>query len=267
MEKKKYPIERRLKWTCPEGGGAPLLTMPNIPKPLHRVNPRLIMGEAAWNKARKKAYFDAGYKSEISGTLCAEPGSLHAHEVYDINYVTGICTFKRVCAITPLEHVYFIHSGRMLTLWRSGNPLYPTAKVLEGIENGFNIIHEWNKTHLRRQKLKVYETMLEFLDYEEIAEPIEKLIEKYNIEFWGEDTKRRCDWGDWKLVIAKEDGTKEEYGTPYANHEEWVQAMVEASKTDNVRQAENPFKDGAYDEIEKLIKEEYEEEGKDRTGL
>lgn len=236
--------------------------MPNIPKPLHRVNPRIIMGEYAWTKARKKAYFDAKYRSEISGELCATPGSLHAHEVYDINYVTGTCVFRRICAITPLEHVYFIHSGRMLTLWKNKNPLYPTEKVLEGLENGFKLIYKWNKEHPRKPKLKVYETILEYLDYDELAEPVEKLIDKYEIEFWGEDRKRRCDWEDWKLVIVKEDGTKEEHYTPYANQEEWEKAMVEANKADNVRKAENPFVGGAFDEVDKLLSESTEEEEK-----
>lgn len=250
----KYPIEFRLKWTAPEEGGAPLLTMPNIPKPLHGVNPRTIMGEAAWTKARKAAYYKAGYKSEISGMLCAEPGSLHAHEVYDVNYVTGVCTFKRICAITPKEHVYFIHSGRMITLWKSDNPLYTTEKVLDGVENGFKLIYEWNKTHKHSEKLKAYQTFLEYLKQPELKEPMERLIEKYEIEFWGEDTKRMCDWEDWKLVIAKGE-RREEYPTPYANFSEWEEAMKVASKKDTIRQIDNPFVGGAYDEIDKILKD------------
>ena len=251
---KKYPIELKLKWTAPKEGGAPLLTMPNIPKPLHGVNPRTIMGDQAWTKARKKAYYDAGYKSEISGILSARPGSLHAHEVYDINYVTGECTFKRICAITPMEHVYFIHSGRMLTLWKNKNPLYTTKKVLEGVENGFKLINEWNKTHHRNQKLKVYKTFLEYLKQDELREPMEKLIEKYDIEFWGEDEKRMCDWEDWKLMIVKEGRKPEVYPTPYPDYKAWEEAMKDASANDTIRQIENPFKGGAFDEIENLLK-------------
>ena len=252
----KYKVAKKLKWVCPKDGGAPLLTMPNIPKPLHAVNPRLIMGDAAWNKARKKAYFDAGYRSEISGKLCAEPGSLHAHEVYDINYVTGVCTFKRICAITPQEHVYFIHSGRMITMWKNKNPLYTTDKVLAGVENGFKLIYDWNKCHRKREKLKVYKTFLEYLKHDELREPMEKLIEKYEIEFWGEDTKHMCDWEDWKLVIIDKDGNREEHPTPYANEEAWAVAMEERAKQDTIRQINNPFAGGAFDEIDKIIKEE-----------
>lgn len=259
---KKYPIEKRLKWECPEEGGAPLLTMPNIPKPLHAVAPRAIMGEQAWTKVRKRAYYDAGYRSEISRVLSAGPGGLHAHEVYDINYVTGICKFKRVCAITPQEHVYFIHSGRMLTLWKNGNPLYSTERVLAGIENGFKLIYEWNKAHPRRKKLKVYQTILEYLKYPELADKLEELIDKYEIEFWGEDVKHMCDWEDWKLMIGDK-----EYPTPYANYQAWEEAMKVKSAEDTQRQVQNPFTGGVYDEINKLLKEEYEEESKSREGL
>lgn len=256
----KYPVERKLKWTAPEGGGAPLLTMPNIPKPLHGVNPRLIMGEAEWTKTRKKAYFDAGYKSEISGILCAEPGSLHAHEVYSINYVTGTCRFKKICAITPLEHVYFIHSGRAITMWKNKNPLYSTDKLLKGVENGFKLIYEWNQTHPREKKLKAYQTFLEYLKQEELREPMEELIDKYEIKFWGEDTKRMCDWEDWKLLIPdKKTGVLKIYPTPYKDYRAWEEAMAEKAKTDTIRQVDNPFTTGAYDEIEKILKEEYNE--------
>ena len=256
----KATIERRLKWECPEEGGAPLLTMPNIPKPLHAVNPRLIMGETAWTKVRKKAYYDAGYRSEISGILSASPGGLHAHEVYDINYVTGVCTFKRVCAITPQEHVYFIHSGRAITMWKNHNPLYTTEKLLAGVENGFKLIYEWNKSHPHRPKLKAYQTFVDYLKYPEISEEMLRLIKKYEIQFWGEDLKRACDWEDWKLVIKNPDGTKSEYPTPYADYQAWEEAMQERAKQDNVRQLNSPFAGGSYDEINKILKEEYEEE-------
>lgn len=252
-KRNKYVVKKKLRWSCPKTGGAPLLTMPNIPKPLHAVNPRLIMGDAAWAKVRKKAYYDAGYRSEISGILRAEPGGLHAHEVYDINYKTGLCTFKRVCAITPQEHVYFIHSGRMITMWKNKNPLYTTEKVLEGVENGFKIIYEWNKIH--KGKLRVYDTFLDYLDYDELRPEMERLIEKYEIEFWQEDKAKQCKWGDWKLIIPHDDETEDKYPTPYADYEAWEEAMKKASEKDTIRQMNSPFVGGAFDEISNILKE------------
>lgn len=248
---KKYPIELRTKWECPTEGGAPLLTMPNIVKPLQGqgCQPRTILGGPAWDRLRKRTYYLANYKSEISGMDLSTPGMCHAHELFDVDYEKGAATFKRCVCISPMEHVYFIHSGRMITLWKQKNPLYTTEKVLEGVENGFKLIHEWNKSHPDEPKLKAYYVFLEYLKHEELRPKMEELIDKYEIEFWGEDKKKLADWGDWKLIFGKK-----EYPTPYKNYTAWEEAMEVASKNDVVRQTENPFTGGAYDEIAELLK-------------
>lgn len=251
MEKRKYPIEKRNKWKCPEGGGAPLLTMPNIVKPLQGqgCQPRTILGASVWDRLRKRTYFLAGYKSEISGVDLSKPGMCHAHELFDVDYKQGTATFKRCVCISPEEHIYFIHSGRMVTLYKRRNPLYSAKKVLDGVENGFKLIHDWNKAHPKETKLKAYQTLLELLKQEEIADKVEELIDKYEIEFWGEDTKNMAEWKEWKLIFGKK-----EYPTPYENCQAWEEAMKIASKNDTVRKASNPFKGGAYDEISAILK-------------
>lgn len=254
MEKKKYPIELRTKWKCPEDGGAPLLTMPNLPKPLHTVCPRNIIGGPAWEKMRKRGYYMAHYKSEISGEDGSDPGALHFHEAYDIDYEKGISTFKRGFAITPLEHVYFIHSGRAITLYKNKNVLYSATKLLEGAEHGFKLIHEWNKEHPNEPKLKAYKTFLEYLKQDELRPRMEELIDKYEIEFWGEDTKKFAEWGDWKMVMIV-NGREKEYPTPYPDYQAWEEAMKTAAAKDTIRKIENPFRGGAFDEISALLKE------------
>ena len=247
---KKYPVEKRTKWECPEEGGAPLLTMPPLPKPCHRLCPRNIMGRSEWDKTRKRVYFLAGYKSEISGDDMSVPGGAHNHEGYDIDYARGTCTFKRYFAITPLEHVYFIHSGRAITLHKNKNPLYPASKLLEGAEHGFKLIYEWNKAHPDEPKLKVHDTFLDWLKCPDLTERMEKLIDKYEIEFWTEDSKKRAPWGSWRMIY---DG--KEYPTPYADYHAWEEAMKEQGKEDAERRAFNPFTGKIYDEIYKILKE------------
>lgn len=252
---KDFEVELRTKWECPEEGGAPLLTMPNIPKPLQGpgCQPRTILGAKAWDLMRKRAYYSAGYKSEISGDDGSTPGGLHAHEAYDIDYETGTSTFKRVFAITPLEHVYFIHSGRAITLYKQGNPLYSANKLLEGVEHGFQLIYDWNKEHPKEPKLKAYHVFLEYLKHEELAEKMTELIDKYEIEFWGEDVKRMAEWSDWKLMIGKK-----AHPTPYANYKAWEEAMEKASKSDVIRRIESPFKGGIFDEVAKILEDSKE---------
>lgn len=250
---KKYPIELRTKWECPTDGGAPLLTMPNLPKPLHTVCPRNIVGGPTWEKMRKRGYYTANYKSEISGEDGSTPGALHFHEAYDIDYEKGVSTFKRGFAITPLEHVYFIHSGRAITLYKKKNPLYSANKLLEGAEHGFKLIHDWNVAHPDKPPLKAYQTFLKYLRFEELAPRVEELISKYKIEFWGEDKKKMAEWGDWKMVMIVK-GREKEYPTPYPNYAAWEEAMHLASEKDTIRQIDSPFKGGAFDEIENLLK-------------
>lgn len=244
----KYKIEKKLKWVCPEENDAQILAGPNLVKPLHGMNPRTIMGDNAWGKLRKRTYYLANYKCQICGEDCSSPGAMDAHELYSINYVTGEARFAKVIGICKNCHNFY-HSGRMFTLCKNKNPLYQPEKVLSIVEHGFRLIYEWNKKHHRKDKIKAYAIFLEYLKQPELAETMEKLIDKYEMEFWGEDTKHICDWEDWKLIFGKR-----EYPTPYKDYQAWEEAMEIASKNDVVRKAENPFVGGAFDEISNILK-------------
>ena len=102
-----------------------ILLHPNIPKPLHLVNPRTILGGAWWEKTRKESYvkyegnefrchacgiekYDAPYRSW-----------LEAHEMYKIDYTTGRVEFTDVVALCHSCHNY-IHRGRLQSLLAKG---------------------------------------------------------------------------------------------------------------------------------------------------
>ena len=142
MERKDYKVEKIKQWRCPEGTGAPLITMPNVPRPLHGLPPRKLMGDTTWNRVRKRCYYDAGYKCEICGE---EPpkGQLHAHELYTYDFAEGTGTFERCIAVCKKCHD-FIHSGRLVTMFKNGNMLYPKSYLLTVVEKGFKIISEYN---------------------------------------------------------------------------------------------------------------------------
>ena len=68
------------------------LTHPNIPKPLHGMNPRSILGKEWWDIKRREAYATHNYCC----WACGIPKSkakyhnwLEGHETYQINYKIG----------------------------------------------------------------------------------------------------------------------------------------------------------------------------------
>lgn len=235
-------------WTAPEGGGAPLLTMPNVPHPLHGLAPRTIMGSAAWKAYREQVYAEHDDVCEICGQkLCGKlKGDYplhHAHEVYDIDYEAKTCTFIRACCICPACHTGFIHSGRAITMYKNHMPLWSKEVLLDGAEHGFELVHKWNKLHPDSQ-LKVFQTIEEWLKEPSLKEELQALIDQYEIQFYHvPDTDTKKDWGKWKLIY---DDT--EYYSPYQSKEEW-KAMMDKN---NHREAENNKQLFSGDEFEEL---------------
>lgn len=251
----KYDVKIIDRWIPPTEGGdlRPLVAMPNIPRPLHGVNPRTILGVSTWNHMRKGCYFKAGDTCQICGYHPDNLKHRHGHEVYDIDYANGVATFKGVFCLCSLCHLGCIHTGRALTLWKKGNPLYPTEFLLKGAEHAFTIISSYNQDNPGKE-LRAYSTFLDYLKFDELKEPMEKLIEQYGIKFYTE-VENMVKWGDWKLIIGNR-----EYPTPYATEEDWVNTMEEREAKDTARIAqknmEEKFSGGAYDILRALMNEQ-----------
>ncbi len=234
-------------WNAPAKNGAKLLTMPNIPTPLQGpgCQPRTIFGASAWNKIRKKCYADADYHCEACGKDCHD-STLHAHEVYNINYKEHTVTFIRVVALCPLCHLGGIHTGRNLTLYKRGVPYVTKQSMLDGAENAFTIISAYNKTHKRR--LKAFSTFVDYSRQPELHDEMERLIKKYDMEFYRINEKSWCgkNWNKWKLII---DGV--EYPTPYETREDWEKAMEKNNDNNRINNSKLSFSE----ELNKIIDE------------
>ena len=226
---KEFDVKLVTKWECPEGGGAPIITMPNIPKPLHHQNPRNLLGAAVWNRMRRRCYTLADMTCEICGNR-QEKGYCDAHELYDIDYATGTSRFVRTICLCRLCHRYGIHTGRCVTLFKDGNPIMTKDVLLAGAENAFSLVSEWNKKHKEEEPLRLYANWLEYLRCEELNQPMRELIKKYKAKFYMEDPKQTAKWSSWSLWIGDR-----EYPTPYENEKAWRKAMEEASKKDSAR--------------------------------
>lgn len=250
LDEKDFKIERRKTWECPDGTGVPLITMPNVPKPLHGIPPRVIMGQTTWDKVRKRCYYDAGYKCEICGVDFADIKPRYAaHELYTYDYEEGVGRFERCIAICAKCHDA-IHSGRLITMYKQGNPLYPKAYVLGVVEHCFKLVHDYNKEH--DEKLKLYNTFLRYLKVPELYGDMIKMIIKYDIEFYSEPL-HCADWEKWKMVWCGK-----EFPTPYKSYNDWESAMEERSELDTKRIAAktNPFKGDVFDVIKDILEGE-----------
>lgn len=227
-------MRTQTNWEAPEGGGAPLLTMSNIPRPLHLLAPRTIMGTTQWNKLRQDCYERCDYTCEACGAKCAK-GKCHAHEVYDIDFESCTATFNRAVGLCAACHVGFIHSGRAITCYTNHIPLWTKEYMLANAEHGFSLIDDWNKKHPKDEPLRVWQTVKRWLEEPSLAIEMKELVEKYNIKFWRAPNAEgeNGSWSKWKLVY---DGA--EYYSPYASREEY-----EAKMEENNSQLENRPKD------------------------
>lgn len=237
------------RWEVPENTTA-IIAMPNIPRPLHLQNPRNLLGTATWNRMRRACYAAANMTCEICGKKL-ERGMADAHEVYDIDYENGTAVFKRTVCACRLCHRYGIHSGRCITLYKSGNPLMSRETLLSGAENVFTIISSYNSTH-GDKPLRCYSTMIEYLKCDELREPMLDLIKKYEISFYSEDPKTMAKWGDWNLVIGNK-----HYPTPYKNEKAWKEAMEKQGDKDTDRilqkKMDKIFSGEVYNELNKIL--------------
>jgi len=99
-----------------------ILLHPNIPKPVHGIAPRLILGSSWWNRTRKAACASQRFHCHACGVhsdaAIIRPW-LEGHEMYDIDYTAGTVTYKHTVALCHACH-NFIHSGRLKLLYDTG---------------------------------------------------------------------------------------------------------------------------------------------------
>lgn len=228
-------------WECPDDNGAKILSMPNIFPALHGkgLQPRTIYGANTWNFLRKNCYFRADYKSEISGI---EPGKgrLHCHELFKIDYARQESEFVRLIALSKEEHD-FIHSGRLITLYKEGNMYVPKSYLLSVVENGFKIISDYNKKHPDEEPVRCYGTFLQYLRIPSLEKEMLELIKEYDIKFYNEVLPPSKLWKGWHVIVGNK-----RYDSPYKSQSDWEEAMKAARKSDYTRNLQNPFDSATY---------------------
>ena len=161
-----------------------ILLHPNIPKPLHGINPRSVHGKGWWDRVRQQVYA----QHDFTCWACGVPKSrakyhnwLEAHEIYKFDYAIGRVTFVRLCALCHACHNY-IHDGRMLMLVSQGK--MKETKRQEILAHGEEVLY----------KAGFDRTKPELPDTPEVP------------------------WGDWHMIIDEQ-----KYYSCFSGYSEWLE--------------------------------------------
>lgn len=213
----KYDIKEITEWKAPKDNGVAILTMPNVPLPLHTLAPRTIMGQKKWDIVRKREYMRQDYTCAATGQVLGH-GKCHLHELYSIDYAHQTAAFERYAVLDPALHTRFIHSGRAITLFEAGDKQMSRQGLLRTLEDGFALIAKYNTEHYEDEPLRVSATFLDWAKNPMLGRDVNGLIEKYKMKFYTFNKKyiNAKNWGKWKLIY---DG--KEYKGKFATQEEW----------------------------------------------
>jgi len=99
-----------------------LLLCENVPKPMHCVAPRNVLGSVWWNQTRQVAYESTSFHCLACGVWKhnAEYRQwLEGHEYFSVDYKAGRMTYIETVPLCHLCH-NAIHSGRLAALLEKG---------------------------------------------------------------------------------------------------------------------------------------------------
>ena len=168
-----------------------ILLHPNIPKPLHSLSPRTLLGKTWWDNERKKAYSKHDYHCMACGIYAPwnnvkevfeTEQKLHAHEAYDINYGERTAELVEIVAICPTCHNY-IHSGRTQAMYDKG--IYDEEDCWYIFTHGNSVLIDAS------------------------ISPFKKKVDSRTYE---------KEWGDWRLII-----NKKKYKSKFKSYKEFLE--------------------------------------------
>lgn len=137
MAKKKKPLVEKLESQPPKRVWTPrpeILLDPPVPVSLSGTAPRVVLGQAWWNKERGAASF----KTNWCCIVCEErPRRLEGHERYEVDWLLGTATYLETVPLCPRCHS-FIHPGFLRAEVKAGNKTSQEADEI--IERGWNIL-------------------------------------------------------------------------------------------------------------------------------
>lgn len=169
-----------------------LLCHPNIPKPLHGVAPRVVMGKKWWDEKRQAAYAKNNQHCWACGTHKSEAlirQWLEAHEAYSIDYAKGIVELHEIVALCHCCH-NFIHSGRLWALLKRAEIRVSLFEMV--MQRGLRVLEDAGLTPW-------WGTLMNWLQFDQrlpdwgAFDQVAHLIPENELEC--------ATWSSWRLVI------------------------------------------------------------------
>lgn len=117
-----------------------VLLCPNVPKPMHGVAPRVILGQTWWDQTRDQAYRSTAFHCIACGVYKGDAlfrKWMEGHELYDIDYLLGRMTYLEAIPLCHACH-NFIHDGRLQALLDKGE--IHQAKYVQIIQHGNRVL-------------------------------------------------------------------------------------------------------------------------------
>lgn len=213
-------IKKVDKWIAPTIDGPSLLTMPNIPKPLHSLAPRIIEGQSKWNVMRTQCYMKADYTCQACGKYLGA-GKCEAHELYSIDWKQQRSKFERCVCLCHDCHT-FIHSGRSFTMYKNGDKYCNNIYLQKIAKKAFELVSSYNNTQPIEEKLWLYGTIIEWLKDPKLGRWLQPMIDHYNLMLYGPKNayEDKAHWSKWRLQYKDK-----LYEPKYNDAKEWDKAM------------------------------------------
>lgn len=172
-----------------------LLLHPNIPKPLHGVAPRVVLGANWWAREKRLVYKSTNYHCQACGVFKSDAllrQWLEAHEIYDIDYRLGRATYVKAVPLCHCCHNY-IHDGRLQALLKQGLVSHYKYSVI--MRHGDRVL---SNAGLSKERHDVREAKIAQMD---VCGSV-------------------AAWSEWRMVV---DGV--EYPPKFPSFESWFIAM------------------------------------------
>lgn len=176
-----------------------ILLCPNIPKPMHGLAPRVVLGGSWWDKTRKEAYDSTNRRCIACGVHKYRAKArkwLEGHELYHTDYRLGRLTYLETVPLCHFCHNY-IHDGRLQMLLEKG--LVHHQKYAAIIQHGNRVLAEANLCKLTRKQRE------EELLHKAVAGELAEWSDWRLVLFGSEYPPLYCDENEWRLVHGRQD--------------------------------------------------------------